>query len=405
VGCSGSKEAEDVLADASASDAESETVAYNCDPDNVPATTLECTGLYANIAKKALAKGVEAYAPSTPLWSDGAEKERWILLPEGEKIDATDPNEWKFPVGTKLWKQFSWKGKRVETRLWQKVRPTFWVKATYAWGDDDTTALQSKGGDIFLASGDSYHIPTADECEDCHRGRSDRILGFEQPSLGLPGATGYTLPKLVADDRISPAPKSTALEIGDDGTGVAGPAMAWLHVNCGVCCHNDNPSAGAYGAKMRLRLDPTQLDGRSSENFDTRTTTIGVKVNAPSWHDRTRIIPGDPANSLLIALITNRGKDNPEGTQMPPIASRIVDPDGIAKVTDWIRKMGPAPTDGGTDAAPPTPVKDASPDVSVPPPDARVPDAAPPVTDSGRKIPDGGAPSDGGLDASADASD
>ena len=41
------------------------------------------------------------------LWADYATKQRWILLPPGTKIDATDPNEWVFPVGTKVWKEFS----------------------------------------------------------------------------------------------------------------------------------------------------------------------------------------------------------------------------------------------------------------------------------------------------------
>src|SRR5690242_19094060 len=39
---------------------------------------LACVGLYLDVAKKKLAKDARSYAPAYLLWSDGAEKERWI---------------------------------------------------------------------------------------------------------------------------------------------------------------------------------------------------------------------------------------------------------------------------------------------------------------------------------------
>ena len=98
--------------------------------------------LYANVATKELAAGIRAYAPAVPLWSDNASKGRWISLPPGTTIDRSDPTEWIFPVGTKVWKEFSRDGIRVETRLFQKVQAGFWVRATYAWNADDTDATR-----------------------------------------------------------------------------------------------------------------------------------------------------------------------------------------------------------------------------------------------------------------------
>src|SRR5262245_3812814 len=82
---------------------------------------LRCTGLYADWASKTVAPDVQPFAPGTPLWSDGARKQRWIQLPAGATIDTTNPDEWVFPVGTKAWKEFSLGGRKVETRLFQKV--------------------------------------------------------------------------------------------------------------------------------------------------------------------------------------------------------------------------------------------------------------------------------------------
>jgi hypothetical protein len=327
-----------------------------CAGATVPPATLSCTGLYADIATKTLAPGVRSYQPAVPLWSDGAQKARWIQLPAGTQIDTSDPSEWTFPVGTKVWKEFSKNGRRVETRLFQKVAdgpPPYWVHATYAWNADESAAVASAGGDITLeADGGSYHIPTFAECEECHNGRTDHILGFEQISLGLDGAQGLPLSELVSEDLLAPAPAQTHLTLGDDGTGAAAPALAWIHINCGVTCHNANSNSTAYGAGMLLRLDPALLDGRplTTTEFDPLRTTLGVPASSPGWRQPvqwTRIVPGDPEDSLLVQLISNRGTNNPVGAQMPPIASSIVDTSDVAAVVDWIHKMPGAAGDAG----------------------------------------------------------
>ncbi len=310
-----------------------------------PPTSLTCTGLFANVATKEVAAGIRAFAPAVPLWSDYAEKKRWIWLPPGTKIDASNPKEWRFPVGTKVWKEFVRDGKRVETRLFQKTQSDYWVRATYAWNADDSAAVQSAGGDMpWGTDGGTYHIPTGAECDQCHQGRTDHILGFEAVSLGLAGATGLTLADLVSEQLIAPPPVSTSLTVGDDGTGAAAAPLTWLHINCGVTCHNDNPTSTAFGSSMRLRLDPALLDGRSSAAFPSRTTTMGVLATTPAWIDQPRIVPGDPSHSLLVKLITNRGTNNPVDNQMPPIASFLVDLTDTQNVIAWIGKMPAAPS-------------------------------------------------------------
>jgi hypothetical protein len=356
----------------------------------VPPSRLECTGLYADLATKQLAPGVEAYTPAVPLWSDGAEKQRWVLLPPGTTIDTSNSSEWVFPVGTRFWKQFSVGGKRIETRLWQKVRSDYWVHAAYAWNADESAAVQTGGGDIPLGGG-TYHIPTDDECEKCHRGRNEHILGFEEVELGLPGATGITLADLVSRGLLS-VPRATSLTIGDDGTGAAAPALGWLHANCGITCHNGNSNAIAYPSGLRFRLDATQLDGRSSAGFDPLRTGVGVAVNAPNWKGQVRIVPGDPDASLLYFLISHRGP----GMQMPPIATRVVDEAHVALVRQWISQMPPLPKQ---DAGPPDAELDAGIDAA---PDVlEMPDAAPDLP----VMPDAGvdAEPDAGVDAGPDA--
>src|SRR4051812_30454775 len=90
-------------------------------PDpNMPATLAE-TGLCVDAGCTQIAAGILPYKPRFELWSDAATKRRWIYLPPGTTIDTTDMDHWVFPVGTKLWKEFTRDGIRVETRLVMRV--------------------------------------------------------------------------------------------------------------------------------------------------------------------------------------------------------------------------------------------------------------------------------------------
>ena len=88
-----------------------------------------------------------AFAPQYPLWTDGAAKRRWISLPPGTAIDASDPDAWVFPVGTRFWKEFSFGGRRVETRFIERLADGRWRYAAYEWSADgrDATLAPEQG--------------------------------------------------------------------------------------------------------------------------------------------------------------------------------------------------------------------------------------------------------------------
>lgn len=304
---------------------------------NQPYELLSCSGLYEDIGAKTLAAGVREFAPAVPLWSDGAEKTRWIQLPEGKKIDVSDPDGWKFPVGTKFWKEFQWEGKRVETRLFWKVSATFWARTAYRWNDDESEATRSGGEDVMLGS-TNYHIPSTTECDQCHKGRVDRALGFEAISLGTAGATGVTLADLNGEGLLTGGTLPDTLEIGDDGTGKGKDALGWLHVNCGVSCHNSSSASDAYSTGLRLRVNVADADGSSTANIDARKTSIGIDAVTGRWLGQYRITAGDPSKSLLHKLMSTRNATNMKD-QMPPIASRVAPTDAAKMISAWITAM------------------------------------------------------------------
>lgn len=126
-----------------------------------------------------------AYSPQYPLWSDGAAKRRWLYLPPGTSIDASSPDAWEFPPGTRLWKEFS-HGRPIETRLMERLKDGSWRFAVYVWNADGTDAELAPAEGIGAlpapsAPGGHYRIPSQADCRACHEGAAVKA-GVKQSS-------------------------------------------------------------------------------------------------------------------------------------------------------------------------------------------------------------------------------
>jgi hypothetical protein len=238
-------------------------------------------------------------------------------------------------VGTKTWKELAVNGRRVETRFFWKVRDDKWVRATYLWSEDESHARRNDQG-VPNALGTGFDVPKTEDCDGCHEGRKDRLLGFDAIGLGARGATGVTLATLGAEGKLTHAFPDAPIETHD-------PALAWLHVNCGVTCHNGSANATANATGLRLRL-AVDAGGRASYDELLRAT-YGVSATSPHYTGEVRLVPGAPDASLLVRLASSRGAD-----QMPPIATRLVDEAGVAALRAWIGGMRPPPKDAVSQA-------------------------------------------------------
>jgi hypothetical protein len=284
------------------------------------------TGLFADTTGEALAVGVRAYEPAYALWSDGATKRRWIALPEGARIDTSDPDDWSFPAGTKLWKEFSRGDVRIETRLLMKVGPGIgdWAGAAYLWDPDQRDArLASEGRQN--ADGHGYEVPRASDCGGCHGGRRSYVLGFSAVQLAKPGLP-LTLDELLEEGRLSvPLPAEPHIP----GNDTERSALGYLHANCGHCHNRERPPRGA-GPRC---YDPERsLDFWLPSNPPENARELpAVSSSVPRF-----VTPGDPDDSRLIALVSRRGSL----LHMPPLASHRVDPDGVRQLRSWIDSLG-----------------------------------------------------------------
>lgn len=304
-------------------------------PDAARQTELRCTGLYADPAKKVVAPDVFAFEPAFPLWSDGAKKSRWVYLPPGSKIDTSDMNEWRFPIGTKLWKEFVFGGRRVETRMLEKQADGKWLRQAFKWSDDETAATELKNGELDVR-GTGYEIPPQEACAVCHDGRIDGVLGFEAVSLSGEKATGLTMKELVARGLVTHAP-STSLAV--PGTPTEQAALTWLHANCGTSCHSASPYARANFTYLFLRLEADKLSSVASTDTVRETVRVVSGFQPNEGEVLFRVDPGKPSRSVVFLRASVR--DAAQKMQMPPIATHVVDDAGVEALRSWISSLPP----------------------------------------------------------------
>ncbi|WP_437971230.1 hypothetical protein WMF04_18885 [Sorangium sp. So ce260] len=301
-----------------------------CDPPDperqaeLPAA-LSQTGLYADIAARAVASDVVAYEPGFELWSDGAEKRRFIRLPPGARIDTGDQDAWQFPDGTRLWKEFRRDGVLVETRLLAKVgsAPEDWAAVAYVWNADGTDALATPGG-AEDARGTPHDVPAAADCMGCHGGTESRVLGFSAIQLAAsPG--DVDLDEIAARGMLSNPPRRPVQLPGD---AVARAALGWLHANCSHCHNRDRPAsdgARCYDPERRFDFTLRVDEIASVETTATYRTAVGTVID-----------PGDPGDSDVVERARRRDPDWPS---MPPLGTEIVDEAGLAALRAWIRGL------------------------------------------------------------------
>jgi hypothetical protein len=293
---------------------------------------LSCTGLYD--AQLAYAASAQPYTPGVTFWSDGAEKQRFLYLPPGSQIDTSQLDSWKFPVGTKAWKEFRRDGLLVETRLFWKRTESSWFSGTYIWDEQQSNAVLNQSREPLL-SADGYEIPTAKDCGKCHHGGADNLLGVEAVSLALPTAVGVTLESLRDSGFLSDPPEQISIALPEDHTGQAAAALGYLHVNCGMPCHSGRGLGEETQLLLRMRADQIWPTPSPVEETDAYLATLNQKPTTASvaqqFPDALRITPGNHDQSLLWLLSHRRGD-----YQMPPLVSHRVDDAGTRQLSDWI---------------------------------------------------------------------
>ncbi|ODS96955.1 MAG: hypothetical protein ABS49_10095 [Erythrobacter sp. SCN 62-14] len=294
--------------------------------DAAPRTLAEF-GFFTDAAGRVPAQRVTPYELNVPLWSDGADKLRYIYLPEGTRLEADGEGLLKFPIGAAIIKSFAF-GEGTDQRLIETRvllhRADGWAALPYRWNAEQTEATLALAGarlDVTTPAGEtiSYRIPNKNQCKECHS-----LNGAVIP-IG-PKARNMAQSWLAAMLEAVPARADSLPHWDTRASGPAEPlARAYLDVNC-AHCHQPGGMASNSGLDLRWEQAEPQAIG-----IFKRPVAAGRGAGGHEFG----IVPGAPDQSILVYRLASAEP----GVAMPELGKSSVDPDGVAVVRRWILEM------------------------------------------------------------------
>jgi uncharacterized repeat protein (TIGR03806 family) len=291
------------------------------------------------------------YDLTTPLFSDYAQKHRFVFLPPGTQASYDPDAPFSFPVGTMIAKTFAFAydlrdvglGERlVETRLLIH-RESGWVGRAWIWDEAQTQAALAIGGGLETVEwihtdgtmrSTSYQIPNANQCTSCHWpdnhpiGPKARLLnrdydygGGAENQLAHWSAMGW-LAGAPADP--ATAPRLPVWNDPGDGT-LEERARAYLESNC-AHCHSEVGRARSTG--LWLEYD---------RPFDSKVGLCKSPQSAGGGSGGLLydIVPGDPLMSILVFRMAQVAPQ----IKMPELSKSVVHDEGVALVSDWVQGL------------------------------------------------------------------
>lgn len=298
-------------------------------------------------------RGVLPYDLVTPLFSDYAEKARFVWMPEGTSAELIQEEEtFSFPQNAVLIKNFYYPldarnlqlGKQmIETRLLIR-RDQGWEAWSYIWNDAQSDAILDIAGDVKPVTwlderGQkrqvSFIIPNKNQCKGCHEyqkqlrpigpkvrhlnkvfayedGEKNQLMKWQEKGY-LKGLTAdFTQYFTVADWE---NPQALLNE----------RALAYLEINCGIC-HSEHGPAGVSGLFLTTsQQDPNHLGVCKSP----------VSAGSGSGGRDYDIVPGNADGSILLY----RMESLDPGAMMPELGRSMVHEEGVALIREWIDSM------------------------------------------------------------------
>ncbi|WOE76055.1 SO2930 family diheme c-type cytochrome [Alterisphingorhabdus coralli] len=301
-------------------------------------------GFFAVLPEQVPADGVQPYVLNAALFSDKAEKRRFMYVPAGQEVSfASRDGLLQLPVGSALIKTFGYENEAgvfepIETRLLLH-RANGWLALPYIWDEDGQDAtLKVTGGRLEIEAPVgpdgarqmfTYSVPNKNQCKGCH------ALGGEVTPIGPKlrnlnnGASDSSnqiiawreagiLPNRFPDHPIMPRFDTKDAPIGER-------ARAYLDINC-AHCHN--------------RQGPASNSGLYLTYQESNDTALGlykrpVAAGRGSGNREFAIHPGQPEASIMLY----RMDSTDPGIAMPELGRSLIDDQGVALVREWIASL------------------------------------------------------------------
>lgn len=357
------------------------------------------SGLFASVKDHKLQPGVIPYDVNSPLWSDGAYKERYLALPAGGPIEFKTSRGWGFPEGTVAVKSFALdiagqgKDSQIVERKWIETRfltkqAGEWVGYSYRWNDEqnDATLVENNGADEVFRVSDrggnvreqTWRFPSRTECMVCHSRAANFVLGLTTLQLNRPhDYGGVQLNQLELFERLGVLQTNwqaeqhdalreelrKAIKVETEVEAALGKIIATRNQREAplstllfkrpseyqrLVDPYDKTLPIAARARSYIHANCSQCHveaGGGNAQMELEFTTAFDKmrvVNAVPVHhkfdlpDARIVAPGSPERSVLLHRMSQRGAG-----KMPQLATTVVDDEAVELLRQWIVEMKP----------------------------------------------------------------
>ena len=316
-----------------------------------PPKLLSEFGFFADGGKQVPAEGVVPYHLATPLFTDFAEKYRFVHVPVGQAATYNPDEAFDFPVGTALIKTFAFPAdlrvpdkdvRLIETRLLVR-QESGWQAWAYVWNAEQTEAeLKIAGAKVDLAvTGKdgaplsfTYAVPNKNQCKGCHAlngevtplGPKARNLNVEHPyASGAENQLAHWAAAGILSGSPDPADAPSVPVWGDTAAPTEARARAWLDTNCAHCHRREGPASNSglyltWGEKDRVAIGIGKRPVAAGRGSGDRAFDID---------------PGNPDNSILLLRV----ESTEAGVMMPEIGRTQTDPEAVALLRKWVEEM------------------------------------------------------------------
>ena len=291
--------------------------------------------------------GILPFDVNTPLWSDGAEKKRWVAIPGNSiGISFRETGAFSYPPGTVFIKHFEMNQDddepiRLETRFLVIDEKKKAYGLTYMWNDEGTEAFLIPEGEtpereIQYLSGDvlksqTWTFPSRSQCINCHNRKAGFVLGARSSQLNRSfhysnGASGQLEKwnELSFFDNDISSHLSEGLisnvSLDDQEAGLELRFRSYIDANCSFCHHPEGVD-GAFDARLSTSLEFQKIINQSTQS---RNSDPNNRIVFPQAPEKSEIWLRDNSTTDI---------------RMPPIGKSINDDAYLELLIEWINSL------------------------------------------------------------------
>jgi parallel beta-helix repeat protein len=294
------------------------------------------------------------YDLNTPLFTDYANKYRFVFVPEGTQAAYRSKEVFDFPVGTVIAKTFTIQSDLrdnssaediIETRILIHRRDG-WVALPYIWNQAKSDAVLAVTGGTQTVSwtdingirqSTNYLIPNTNNCANCHGekelipiGPTARSLNkeYSYSSGSANQLSHWTMQGILLGAPTDTSTIDTIPLWGDTTADLDDRARGYLDINCAHCHQPDIGAADTSGLYL--------------EYYRPFGTAVGeckppVAAGEGAGDLDYDIVPGNAEASIMHF----RMDSNEPQVRMPEIGRSVIHTEGVQLIRDWINAMSP----------------------------------------------------------------